>query len=73
MWRDFACEAVTNGTDLAARCKRPMVESESSDPAEVYEHYLGSAIAEPWTSVLFEYAAPQQGKAYSISPAALAP
>lgn len=33
-----------------------------SYPAEVYEHYLGPAIAHPWTRVLLEYAAPRPGE-----------
>lgn len=33
-----------------------------ASPAEVYEHYLGPAIAHPWTHVLLEYAAPRPGE-----------
>lgn len=33
-----------------------------ASPAEVYEQYLGPAIAVPWTSVLLEYARPQPGE-----------
>lgn len=32
------------------------------NPAETYERYLGPAIADPWTLVLLEYAAPQPGE-----------
>ena len=32
------------------------------NPAETYEHYLGPTIADPWTRVLLEYAAPQPGE-----------
>ncbi len=38
-----------------------MSETDSANPAEVYEHYLGPAIAHPRTRVLLEYAAPQPG------------
>jgi ubiquinone/menaquinone biosynthesis C-methylase UbiE len=34
----------------------------SLNPAETYEHYLGPTIADPWTRVLLEYAAPQPGE-----------
>jgi SAM-dependent methyltransferase len=39
-----------------------MSEPRSSNPAETYERYLGRAIADPWTRVLLEYAAPQPGE-----------
>ena len=34
----------------------------SSSPAETYEHYLGPAIAHPFTRVLLEYASPRAGE-----------
>lgn len=37
-----------------------MCECESN-PAEVYERYLGRAIADPFTRVLLECAGPKQG------------
>jgi ubiquinone/menaquinone biosynthesis C-methylase UbiE len=35
---------------------------QSLHPAETYEQYFGPAIADPWTHVLLEYAAPQPGE-----------
>jgi ubiquinone/menaquinone biosynthesis C-methylase UbiE len=35
---------------------------ESANPAEVYERYLGPAIADPFARVLLEHAAPRPGK-----------
>lgn len=35
---------------------------ESASPAEVYEQYLGRSIADPFTHVLLEIAAPKQGE-----------
>jgi SAM-dependent methyltransferase len=40
----------------------PMGELESSNPAQVYERYLGRSIADPFTRLLLEHAAPQQGE-----------
>jgi SAM-dependent methyltransferase len=34
----------------------------SLNPAETYEQYFGPTIADPWTRVLLEYAAPQPGE-----------
>ena len=39
-----------------------MSQRQRPNPAETYEHYLGPAIADPWTRVLLEYAAPQPGE-----------
>lgn len=39
-----------------------MGRQQSSNPAEAYEHYLGPAIADPWTRVLLEHAAPRPGE-----------
>ncbi len=39
-----------------------MSDQQSPDPAETYERYLGPTIADPWTRVLLEYAAPQRGE-----------
>lgn len=39
-----------------------MSESENSNPAEAYERYLGPSIADPWTHVLIDHAAPRQGE-----------
>ncbi|WP_137390367.1 class I SAM-dependent methyltransferase [Rhodoligotrophos defluvii] len=39
-----------------------MGRNDSSNPAEVYEHYLGPAIADPWTRVLLKYASPRRGE-----------
>lgn len=39
-----------------------MCGSQSDNPAETYEQYLGRAIAEPFTQLLLEYAAPQSGE-----------
>jgi ubiquinone/menaquinone biosynthesis C-methylase UbiE len=39
-----------------------MSQRQRPTPAETYEHYLGPAIADPWTRVLLEYAAPQPGE-----------
>lgn len=39
-----------------------MRQQQSPSPAEVYEQYLGPAIADPWTRVLLEFAAPQPGE-----------
>jgi ubiquinone/menaquinone biosynthesis C-methylase UbiE len=39
-----------------------MSHRQSPNPAETYEHYLGPAIADPWTRVLLEYAALQPGE-----------
>ena len=36
--------------------------SGTGSAAEIYERYLGPAIADPWTRVLLEYAAPQPGE-----------
>jgi ubiquinone/menaquinone biosynthesis C-methylase UbiE len=35
---------------------------QNANPAEVYEQYLGPAIADPWTRVLLDYAHPQPGE-----------
>jgi ubiquinone/menaquinone biosynthesis C-methylase UbiE len=40
----------------------PMDALERSTPAEVYEQYLGRAIADPFTRVLLDHAAPKQGE-----------
>ena len=39
-----------------------MDELQSSNPAEVYERYLGRSIADPFTRVLLEQAAPKRGE-----------
>lgn len=39
-----------------------MSQPQSSNPAEVYDQYLRSTIADPWTRVLLEDAAPQFGE-----------
>lgn len=39
-----------------------MSSLQSSNPAEMYEQYLGPTIADPWTRVLLEYAAPRPGE-----------
>jgi ubiquinone/menaquinone biosynthesis C-methylase UbiE len=39
-----------------------MSQRQRPNPAETYEHYLGPAIADPWTRALLEYAAPQPGE-----------
>jgi len=39
-----------------------MSQSEELNPAEVYASYLGPTIADPWTRVLLEYAAPRSGE-----------
>lgn len=39
-----------------------MAQEHCPSPAEIYERYLGPAIAEPWAHVLLEYAAPQRGQ-----------
>jgi ubiquinone/menaquinone biosynthesis C-methylase UbiE len=39
-----------------------MVVSDNSGPAEVHERYLGRAMADPFTRVLLEYAAPRRGE-----------
>lgn len=36
-----------------------MSTQRGSTPAEIYENYLGPAIAHPWTRVLLEYAVPR--------------
>lgn len=38
-----------------------MNDQPSPNPAETYEQYFGPTIADPWTRVLLEYAAPQPG------------
>lgn len=35
---------------------------ESTGPAEIYERYMGRAIADPFTRVLLDYAAPKLGE-----------
>jgi SAM-dependent methyltransferase len=40
----------------------PMHALESANPAEGYERYLGRSIADPFTRVLVEHAAPKQGE-----------
>lgn len=39
-----------------------MEESEQSDPARIYEEYLGRTIADPWTRILLEYASLGSGE-----------
>lgn len=39
-----------------------MRAAEGTDPAEVYERYMGVSVADPWTRVLLEYARPQAGQ-----------
>lgn len=39
-----------------------MSARQNPSSAEVYEQYLGATIADPWTRVLLEYAAPQPGE-----------
>src|SRR5262245_10419783 len=39
-----------------------MLDTHKPDPAETYEHYCGPTIADPWTRVFLEYAAPQPGE-----------
>lgn len=39
-----------------------MSQRQMPGPAEVYEHYLARAIADPWTRVLLELASPQSGE-----------
>ena len=39
-----------------------MSQRQMPSPAEVYEHYLARAIADPWTRVLLELASPQSGE-----------
>jgi SAM-dependent methyltransferase len=39
-----------------------MLNKHTPDPAETYEHYFGSTIADPWTRVLLAYASPQPGE-----------
>jgi ubiquinone/menaquinone biosynthesis C-methylase UbiE len=39
-----------------------MNDQPSPNPAETYEQYFGPTIADPWTRVLLEYAAPQPGE-----------
>jgi ubiquinone/menaquinone biosynthesis C-methylase UbiE len=42
--------------------ENPMSHQQSLKPAETYEQYFGPTIADPWTRVLLEYAAPQPGE-----------
>jgi hypothetical protein len=35
---------------------------EGANPAEVYEHYLGRSMADPFTRILLEYAAARRGE-----------
>ena len=39
-----------------------MGESQQSDPARIYEEYLGRTIADPWTRILLEYASVGSGE-----------
>lgn len=39
-----------------------MAETDNANPAEVYERYLGRSIADPFTRLLLEYAAPRRGE-----------
>lgn len=39
-----------------------MEEPEQSDPARIYEEYLGRTIADPWTRILLEYASVGSGE-----------
>jgi ubiquinone/menaquinone biosynthesis C-methylase UbiE len=39
-----------------------MGSEQASKAAQAYENYLGAAIADPWTRVLLEYAAPRPGE-----------
>jgi len=50
-------------TDIVRRQKEAtMSQHPNPTPAEVYDQYMRSAIADPWTRVLLEYAAPQPGE-----------
>jgi SAM-dependent methyltransferase len=50
-----------NGTERASH-QNIMSQFQTPNPAETYERYLGRAIADPWTRVLLEYAAPRPGE-----------
>lgn len=39
-----------------------MEEPAQSDPARIYEEYLGRTIADPWTRILLEYASLGSGE-----------